>query len=89
MMDSSSAKVEADFTQEVGDDVLRLDWTCSAAVRCGGKHLLNALDGKGFVLISKLTPNAKPGSATSSTQELHRRGVRPKIAYVDDECCGS
>ena len=89
MMDSSSAKVEADFTQELGDDVLRLDWTCSAAVRCGGKHLLNALDGKGFVLISKLTPNAKPGSATSSTQELHRRGVRPKIAYVDDECCGS
>ena len=73
----------------MGDDVLRLDWTCSAAVRCGGKHLLNALDGRGFVLISKLTPNAKPGSATSSIQELHRRGVRPKIAYVDEECCGS
>ena len=73
----------------MGDDVLRLDWACSAAIRCGGKHLLNALDGRGFVLISKLTPNAKPGSATSSIQQLHRRGVRPSIAYVDDECCGS
>ena len=82
-------KVEADFTTEVGDDVLRLDWTCSAAVRCGGKHLLNALDGRGFVLTSKLTSNAKPWSANASIQELLCRGVRPSVAYVDDECCNS
>ena len=82
-------EVDADFTTEVGDDVLRLDWTCSAAVRCGGKHLLNALDGRGFVLTSKLTSNAKPLSANASIQELLCRGVRPSIAYVDDECCGS
>ena len=89
MLSFAGTKVETEFTTEVGDDVLRLDWTDSAAVRCGGKHLLNALDGRGFVLISKLTPNAKPSSANAAIQELLRRGVRPKIAYVDDECCGA
>ena len=81
--------MQADFVKEVGDDVLRLDWSSSVATRCGGKHLLYICDGKGRVLVSKLTPTAKPHSAKALIDELHRRGVRPKVAYVDDECCGA
>jgi len=81
--------LEAEFAGEVGDDILRLDWTRNAAARCGGKHLLNVLDGSGRILMSKLTPTSKPWAAKNLIGDLSRRGVCPKVAYVDDGCCGA
>ncbi len=91
MVDFASRKkdIEAECAGEVGDDVLRLDWTHGAAARCGGKHVLNIMDGRGYVLMSKLTPTSKPFAAKSLIEDLLRRGARPKVAYVDDECCGA
>jgi len=81
--------VDEEFAKEVGDEVLRLDWTHGAAARCGGKHLLNIMDGRGYILSSRLTPTSKPFAARDSIEDLLRRGAHPKVAYVDDECCGA
>ena len=91
MMDfASRAKaLEEEFAKAVGDDVLRLDWPHSAAARCGGKHLLNIMDGRGYILSSRLTPTSKPLAARDSLEDLLRRGAHPKVAFVDDECCGA
>ena len=81
--------VDEECAKEVGDDVLRLDWTHGAAARCGGQHLLNIMDGAGHILMSRLTPTSKPLTAKILIEELFHRGVSPKVAYVDDECCGA
>ena len=47
------------------------------------------MDGKGNVLITKLTSTAEPSSAKSSVNELLQRGVQPKAAFVDKDCCGA
>ena len=52
--------IDRDFAVEVGDDIMRVDWTHSAAIRCGGTHLLNIMDGRNNILFSKLTCNSKP-----------------------------
>ena len=80
--------IDQDFAVEVGDDILRLDWTHSAAIRCGGTHLLNIMDGRNNILFSKLTCNSKPYASRPFMEELFHRGALPKVVYVDDECCG-
>ena len=80
--------IDESFRAEVGDDVLRVDWTNGAATRCREKHLLNIMDGQGRILTFRFTCNAKPDASKQCMQELFDRGVRPKIVYVDDECCG-
>ena len=80
--------MDKDFQEESGDDILRVDWTHSAATRCGGTHLLNIMDGNNKILFSKLTCNSKPYTSRPFMEELFRRGARPKVLYVDDECCG-
>ena len=47
------------------------------------------MDGKGFILLSQRTTTSKPWETQSGMAELKRRGARPKVAYVDDECCGA
>ena len=80
--------IDEDFKKELGDEVLRLDWTNGAAMRCREKHLLNIMDGQSRILTFRFTSNAKPHASKECMQELFDRGVRPKIVYVDDECCG-
>lgn len=79
----------AEFAKEVGDDILRADWTNGAAARCGAKHLLNILDGAGRILWSQFTVHSKPSIAREIFERLAQRGVCPKVVYVDEECCGA
>lgn len=78
-----------ELAAEIGDDVLRIDWTDKAAKHCRASHILNVMDGQGSVLLSQATATSKPWEARAFMVELERRGVRPKVAYVDDECCGA
>ena len=78
-------QINKDFEAELGDDILKVDWTHGAATRCRGKHLLNILDGKSRILISQLTPNAKPQASSEAMHILLQRGVQPKVVYVDDQ----
>ena len=82
------AEVKAELTAEVGDDVLVLDWTKDAAARCGGAYLFNVMDGNKRILLSSLTKSASPSETKPLIAQLARRGVYPKLVYVDDECCG-
>ena len=82
-------EVQEEFGAERGDDVLVLDWTRDAAARCGREWLFNAMDGQHFVLCSELTAACKPADVSHILQRLFDRGVKPKVIYVDDECCGA
>jgi len=75
--------------EPAGDNVLRIDWTEGAASRVGCKYLLNVMDGRGCILLTRPTSTSKPVEAKGAMGELFARGVRPKVAYVDDECCGA
>ena len=91
MVDFENRKrnVLADLANHKGDDILRLDWTEGAATRGGGKYLLNILDGCGYILTSELTTTSKPWAAKRLIENLALRGTDPKVAYVDEECCGA
>ena len=80
--------IDDHFRAEAGDYILRLDWTNGPAMRCREKHLLNIMDGQSRILTFRFTSNAKPYASKQCMQELFDRGVRPRIVYVDDECCG-
>jgi len=74
---------------EKGDDILMLDWTKDAAARSGGTWLFNAMDSGRRILAFKLTNTCKPKEVEDILHALAKRGVRPEVVYVDDECCGS
>ena len=82
-------QVKAELDAEEGDDILALDWTKDAAKRCGCEFLFNAMDGKRHVLLMALTKTCQPSAAQPFLMELSLRGVRPKVVYVDSECCGA
>jgi hypothetical protein len=82
-------EVQEEFETEKGDDVLVLDWTRDAAARCGREWLFNAMDGQHIILCSELTAACKPADVSHILQRLFDRGVRPKVIYVDEECCGA
>ena len=82
-------EMEDEWESERGDDILALDWTKGAATRCGGHALLNAMDGARHILLSQLTRTCGPWEAEPAIARLAARGVRPKVVYVDDECCGA
>lgn len=74
---------------ESGDNVLAIDWTVDAALRCRSKYLFNAMDGRGRILLSAFTTSNMPHSAKDFMADLAVRGVSPKVIYVDCECCGA
>ena len=78
-----------ELSAERGDEVLVFDWTKDAASRCGGKFMFNAMSGGRKVLASAITHAGKPHEVESVVRSLASRGVEPKVAYVDDECCGA
>ena len=82
-------EVQDEFGVEKGDDVLVLDWTRDAAARCGREWLFNAMDGQHIILCSELTAACKPADVSHILRRLCDRGVKPKVIYVDEECCGA
>ena len=56
---SRESGIDENFKTEVGDDILRIDWTNGAATRCREKHLLNIMDGQSRILTFRFTCNAK------------------------------
>ena len=82
-------EVVKEITTEIGDEVLVLDWTVDAAKQCGRNFLFNAMTGGGKVLVSKLTDSAGPNEVKPAIWELKARGLRPRVVYVDDHCCGT
>ena len=89
--DAASRHIETllELQAETGDDVLVLDWTKDAATRCRGFALLNAMDGHGHILLSRLTATCSPVEAKGFIAELAQRNVYPKVVYVDDGCCST
>ena len=78
-----------ELAQEIGDAIVKLDWTKGASARCKGKFLFNAISGAGKVLASELTTTSCPCEVEGILWHLRGRGIWPKVAYVDDECCGA
>ena len=83
-----SKDLARELEAEIGDDILMLDWTKDAATRSGAKWLFNAMDSRCRVIGFKLTRTSKPHEVKSMLASLAKRGVRPALIYVDDECCG-
>ena len=90
LMDWQNRKdaVTKELVSETGDDVLVLDWTIDAAARCNADFLFNVMDGGRHILLSALTQSCSPHCVKSFLKQLQQRGVRPKVVYVDCECCG-
>jgi len=82
-------EVLQELEKEQGDAVLKFDWTKNAAARCRGNFLLNVMTGANKVLASVLTRTSAPYEVEHVLWQLHGRGMRPKVVYVDDECCGT
>ena len=91
MSDASTRQTEIDaaFHADQGDEVLVLDWTRDAAKRCGSKWLLNVMDGRHRIHCSTLTSTCHPAGTKPQLSKLRDKGVKPKVIYVDDECCGA
>ena len=90
MSDSEGRRDEVnnELEAEKGDAVLMLDWTKDAALRCQASFLFNAMSGGGKLLLSALTSTSGPHEVQPLLVHLKRRGVHPKVVYVDDGCCG-
>ncbi len=78
-----------ELAAEQGDDVIVFDWTHGAASGCSAKVMFNAMSGKRKVLASALTNTCGPHEVEALMRSLAKRGIKPKVAYVDDECCGA
>lgn len=91
MTDASVRKVSAmqELSNQLGDDILVLDWTVDAATKCQSKYLLNAMDGQRHILLSVLMDSCHPFQAAEHLKTLAHRGVSPRVVYVDSECCGA
>jgi hypothetical protein len=81
--------VSQELSAEKGDDVLALDWTVDAAERCSADFLFNAMDGHRRILMSSFTSACSPHGVKHLLVSLKKRGVDPKVVYVDCECCGA
>ena len=74
---------------EKGDDVLRMDWTKKAATRCSAEYMFNVMSGSRRIVASIPASSAGPHEMEDLLWQMRGRGVNPKVAYVDDECCGA
>ncbi len=82
-------EVDKELGAEVGDDIMMVDWTKKAASRCSASYLFNVMAGSKKVLASVLTRSAGPWEVQGLLTRLRDQGVKPKVFYVDDECCGA
>ena len=74
---------------QLGDDILKLDWTRDAAARCKSHWLFNAMSGNRRILASVLCESCTPTGTTPILAAMSVQGIAPKVVYVDDDCCGA
>ena len=84
-----SRDIASELLAEMPADILAIDWTHDAGVRCQGTWMFNATDADGKVLASVATKTTAPLEVEPVLRDLHSRGARPTIIYVDCECCGA
>lgn len=91
MLDFADRKpsITRELKSQLGDDVLVVDWTVDAAAKCSSNYLFNVMDGRQTILLSALVPLCSPLGVQDKLLALQRRGVNPKVVYVDCECCGA
>ena len=81
-------RVTEGLDSETGSEILSFDWTVDAAKRCGSPYLFNVMSSDRMILLSMLTRTNAASEIVSAIEGLKHRGVRPKVVYVDDQCCG-
>ena len=81
--------ITSELLAEQPADIISVDWTRDAGARCSGKWMFNVTDADGKVLNSVVTATAAPAEVEPVMRELHLRGTKPRIIYVDCECCGA
>ena len=81
--------ITSELLAEQPADIISVDWTHDAGARCSGKWMFNVTDANGKVLNSVVTATAAPAEVEPVMRELHLRGTKPRIIYVDCECCGA
>ena len=81
--------IASELLAEKPADILAVDWTRDAGVRCQGKWMFNVTGADGKVLRSVVTTTTAPLEVEPVLRDLHSCGARPKIIYVDCECCGA
>ena len=86
---SRGRDVASELLAEKPADILAVDWTRDAGVRCRGKWMFNVTDADGKVLRSVVTKTTAPQEVEPVLRDLHSCGARPRIIYVDCECCGA
>ena len=84
-----SSDITSELLAEQPADIISVDWTHDAGVRCQGKWMFNITDADGKVLNSVVTASAAPAEVEPVMRELQLRGAKPRIIYVDCECCGA
>ena len=84
-----SFDVTSELLAEEAGDIIAVDWTRDAGTRCQGKWMFNVTDENGKVLTSVVTATAAPAEVEPAMRDLHLRGAKPKVMYVDCECCGA
>ena len=78
------AETFRELAAEQGDDVIVFDWIHGAASRCNATVMFNAISGGRKVLASALTNTCGPHEVEALVRSLANRGIKPKVAYVDD-----
>lgn len=81
--------VASELLAEKPSDILAVDWTRDAGVRCQGKWMFNVTGADGKVLRSVITKTTAPLEVEPVLRDLYSCGTRPRIIYVDCECCGA
>jgi hypothetical protein len=81
--------IASELLAEKPGDILAIDWTRDAGVRCQGKWMFNVTAADGKVLRSVITKTTAPLEVEPVLRDLYSCGARPKIIYVDCECCGA
>jgi hypothetical protein len=81
--------ITQELHSEIGDEVLVVDWTVDAAARSSSKYLFNVMDGRKTILLSALVTSCSPWAVQGQLAALQRRGVNPKVVYVDCDCCSA
>lgn len=81
--------IASELLAETPGDILAFDWTRDAGVRCQGKWMFNVTAADGKVLRSVITKTTAPSEVEPVLRDLYSCGARPRIIYVDCECCGS
>ncbi len=84
------AEVFQEICSTSSSDVLAFDWTVDVAKRYGANFMFNVMCGvTKKIVASAFTRTSGPWEVEGLIKDLKCRGLRPKVVFVDDECCGA